>query len=242
MQALAGLPQQVIGGTTEHSTWQCLPHISPAKRSSELKNTKPQIHRRQATQRCDRSQIAVQAVAAPEAAPQTLQPATAQQPAGQGTGFYTGDDGYLYCDQLRIEDIRRQVPAEHRPFYLYSKAAITQNYKAYEAALKGLDSIIGYAIKANNNLLIMQHLQQLGSGAVLVSGNELKLAVAAGFDTRRTVFNGNGKLPWELELAVQHEVLVNVDSEFDLHNVRAAAQKVGKLVKILIRINPDVDP
>jgi len=51
--------------------------------------------------------------------------------------------------------------------------------------LQGLDSIVGYAIKANNNLLLMQHLQQLGSGAVLVSGNELKLAVAAGFDTTR---------------------------------------------------------
>lgn len=58
----------------------------------------------------------------------------------------------------------------------------------------------------------------------------------------RTVFNGNGKQPWELELAVKHEVLVNVDSEFDLHNIRAAAQKLDKPVKVLIRINPDVDP
>lgn len=58
----------------------------------------------------------------------------------------------------------------------------------------------------------------------------------------RTVFNGNGKQPWELELAVEHGVLVNVDSEFDLHNIRAAAQKLQKEVKVLIRINPDVDP
>ena len=58
----------------------------------------------------------------------------------------------------------------------------------------------------------------------------------------RTVFNGNGKQPWELELAVEHGVLINVDSEFDLHNIRAAAQKLQKPVKVLIRINPDVDP
>lgn len=58
----------------------------------------------------------------------------------------------------------------------------------------------------------------------------------------RTVFNGNGKQPWELELAVEHGVLINVDSEFDLHNIKAAAQKVQKSVKVLIRINPDVDP
>lgn len=84
-----------------------------------------------------------------------------------------------------MEDVRHQV--QESPFYLYSKARITANYAAYKQALQGLDSIIGYAVKANNNFLIMKHLQHLGSGAVLVSGNELKLATAAGFDPTRYV-------------------------------------------------------
>jgi hypothetical protein len=25
-----------------------------------------------------------------------------KQPAGKGMGFYTGEDGYLYCDNLRV--------------------------------------------------------------------------------------------------------------------------------------------
>lgn len=54
--------------------------------------------------------------------------------------------------------------------------------------------------------------------------------------------NGNGKLPWELDLAAELGVLVNVDSEFDLENIKAAARKAGKRVRILLRINPDVDP
>jgi hypothetical protein len=58
----------------------------------------------------------------------------------------------------------------------------------------------------------------------------------------RAILNGNGKLPWELELAVQHGVLINIDSEFDFANIRAAAAKVGKTARVLIRINPDVDP
>lgn len=33
------------------------------------------------------------------------------QPAGQGLGFYTGDDGFLYCDSLRIDDARAKVRA-----------------------------------------------------------------------------------------------------------------------------------
>lgn len=132
--------------------------------------------------------LTVRAVAAEAPADvQTIQPPTTELPAATANGFYKGDDGYLYCDDVRVDDVRQQIPVEDGPFYLYSKETITRNYKAYEAALQGLDSIVGYAIKANNNLLIMKHLQQLGSGAVLVSGNELKLAVAAGFDTNRCV-------------------------------------------------------
>lgn len=159
---------------------------------------------------------------------------------GEGIGIYRGTDGYLYCDGVRVDDIRAQ--AETSPVYIYSKERIRRNYEAYRDALSGLDSIIGYAVKANNNFKIMQYLRELGSGAVLVSGNELRLAIKAGFDPTRTIFNGNGKLPKELELAVEHGVLINIDSEFDLENIKAAAANVGKAARVLIRINPDVDP
>ena len=77
------------------------------------------------------------------------------------------------------------MQASSSPFYLYSQQRISYNYEAYTAALAGLNSVIGYAVKANNNLHILRQLQQLGSGAVLVSGNELKLALLAGFDASR---------------------------------------------------------
>jgi diaminopimelate decarboxylase len=150
--------------------------------------------------------------------------------AGEGVGIYRGSDDYLYCDGMRIDDVRSATAAS--PFYLYSKDKIVQNYLAYKAALEGLESIIGYAVKANNNLKIMGLLREMGSGAVLVSGNELRLALKAGFDPTRTIFNGNGKLPKELELAVANGVLINVDSEFDLHNIRSAAKAVGKPARV----------
>lgn len=149
-------------------------------------------------------------------------------------------DGYLYCEKLKIKDIQDQIPES--PFYLYSLTQITENYTAYQTALEGVESIIGYAIKANNNLTILKHLCELGSGAVLVSGNELRIALAAGFDPKRTVLNGNGKTISELILAAEHEVMINIDSEFDLEHVREAAREVGKVANVLIRINPDVDP
>lgn len=187
--------------------------------------------------------------------------------------FSKKDDGFLYCEDVKVEDVMASV--EKRPFYLYSKPQITRNVVAYKEALEGLDSVIGYAIKANNNYKILEHLRKLGCGAVLVSGNELRLALRAGFDpTRycylkfihgflggvsigfvllidlsvlmlyvcRCIFNGNGKLLEDLVLAAQEGVFVNVDSEFDLENIVAAARIAGKTVNVLLRINPDVDP
>lgn len=72
----------------------------------------------------------------------------------------------------------------------------------------------------------------------------------ASFDTwlytfagmRRCVFNGNGKILEDLVLAAEAGVFVNIDSEFDLENIVAAARIAGKKVNVLLRINPDVDP
>ncbi|WCJ38133.1 Diaminopimelate decarboxylase 1 chloroplastic [Euphorbia peplus] len=165
---------------------------------------------------------------------------TSQKTAPFKHCFTKSSDGFLYCENLKVEDIMGNV--EKRPFYLYSKPQITRNLEAYKDALEGLSSIIGYAIKANNNLKILEHLRMLGCGAVLVSGNELRLALRAGFDPTKCIFNGNGKLLEDLVLAAQEGVFVNVDSEFDLENIVAAARIAGKKVNVLLRINPDVDP
>ncbi len=66
---------------------------------------------------------------------------------------------------------------------------------------------------------MLRYLASLGCGAVLVSGNELKTAIQAGFSTKKMVFNGNGKMQHELDLAVENGVLVNIDSEFDLDHI-----------------------
>ena len=44
----------------------------------------------------------------------------------------------------------------------------------------------------------------------------------------RCIFNGNGKLLKDLVLAAEAGVFVNVDSEFDLENIVAAARIAGK--------------
>lgn len=150
------------------------------------------------------------------------------------------ENGYLYCEELRVKDIQERVPTS--PFYLYSLNRILSNYQAYQTALDGIPGIISYALKANSNLTIARHLREAGAGATLVSGNELKIAMAAGFDPKKVTYNGNGKTAAELSLAVLHNVMVNIDSEFDLEHIRKAASETGKRAKVTLRINPDIDP
>lgn len=133
--------------------------------------------------------------------------------------------------------------ATYMPMYLMSKSQLKYNFEAYKTALEGLDSaFIGYAVKANHNLHVLRYLAGLGCGAVLVSGNELKTALKAGFDPQKMVFNGNGKMQEELDFAVSQGVLVNVDSEFDLAHIIQAGKNSGKKARAMLRINPDVDP
>lgn len=70
----------------------------------------------------------------------------------------------------------------------------------------------------------------------------LTFVLLFGVRMNRCIFNGNGKLLEDLVLAAEKGVFVNVDSEFDLENIVAAARIAGRKVNVLLRINPDVDP
>lgn len=152
---------------------------------------------------------------------------------------FTIKHGHLYCEELDLKLIRDQVG--QTPFYLYSAQQIRENYQAYASAINGLPALISYAVKANGNLHILKLICQMGGWATLVSGNELHLALAAGFDPRNTVYNGNGKTIPELELAIERGSLINIDSGFDLDHIEYVAGKLKKSVDALLRVNPYID-
>lgn len=162
------------------------------------------------------------------------------RPRTERTMAFHSKNGELFCEALKVRDIITRV--SETPFYLYSLAELRRNYGDYLDALSATPAIIAYALKANSNLTLLRHLRELGSGAVLVSANELRLAREAGFDPQKTLFNGNGKTQAELAMAVEHGVMINVDSEFDLGNIEAAARDARRTVDVLLRINPDIDP
>ena len=72
--------------------------------------------------------------------------------------FFRNDKGQLMCENARVSDIAKQCGQHSSPFYLMSKGQINKNYQAYEQALEGIDSFIGYAVKANHNFNLLRHL------------------------------------------------------------------------------------
>jgi diaminopimelate decarboxylase len=153
---------------------------------------------------------------------------------------FTFRKNHLFCEGLRVKDIQEQI--QHSPFYLYSAQQIRDNYDAYIAALGEIPAVVSYAVKANGNLGILALLRDLGSWATLVSGNELRLVLAAGFDPGGILFNGNGKTLSELRFAIENQVMVNIDSEFDLEHIHQVSDELGVPVSVLLRVNPDIDP
>jgi diaminopimelate decarboxylase len=155
------------------------------------------------------------------------------------TGFYLQDE-FLYCDDLRVDDLLAH--GIETPFYLYSTRQLDKNFALYQQATEDLDTVIGYAIKANNNLFLCQRLARQGAGAVVVSVDELRLALKAGFPPGKIWMHGNGKRPQDLEAAIQEKILLSADSLFDLEHINAASKKHNIKARVMLRVNPDIDP
>lgn len=100
---------------------------------------------------------------------------------------------------------------------------------------------IAYACKAFCVPAMLRLVQREGGCIDVVSGGELYAALKSGFPPERIEFNGNNKLPAELELAVEAgvgRVILDSPGELDLLAPLCAAK--GKKMKVLYRITPGV--
>jgi diaminopimelate decarboxylase len=145
----------------------------------------------------------------------------------------------LCAEQVPLDEIARRFGT---PCYVYSSAAIESAFREYTSALRGIDSLVCYSVKANSNLAVLGLLARLGAGFDIVSGGELARVLAAGGDPRKTVFSGVGKTESEIELALDRNILcINLESEAELERVDRLAQRKGKRAPVAFRVNPDVD-
>jgi diaminopimelate decarboxylase len=148
-------------------------------------------------------------------------------------------NGVFHAEGVNIAEVAEAVGT---PFYCYSTATLERHYRVFSEAFADVKTLVCYAMKANSNQSVLRTLAKLGAGADVVSGGELKRALAAGIPPSKILFSGVGKTAAELRAALSEDILcINVESEPELELLSAIATELGRIARISVRVNPDVD-
>jgi diaminopimelate decarboxylase len=149
-------------------------------------------------------------------------------------------NGAYHAEDVAIADIASTIGT---PFYCYSSATLEHHYKVFSQAFADVDARICFAVKSNDNLAVLTIFARLGAWADVVSGGEIRKVLKAGIKAENIVFSGVGKTAEEMAFALDEGVFqFNVESEPELLLLNDVALSKGKIAKIAIRVNPDVDP
>jgi diaminopimelate decarboxylase len=148
-------------------------------------------------------------------------------------------DHTLHCENVPLPAL---ADAEGTPLYVYSAGTIASRYRAIDDAFRGYPHALHYALKANSTLAIARLLRSLGASADANSGNEIDVALRAGFIPEQIVFTGVGKTPCELAQAIDLGVkTINAESEGELDRIDRLARERGTRARVALRVNPDID-
>lgn len=145
----------------------------------------------------------------------------------------------LHAEGVSLQEL---ADAYGTPCYVYSKAAIESNYRAYETALSQWPARICYAVKANSNLAVLNLLAKLGAGFDIVSIGELERVIRAGGDVKKVVFSGVAKRSDEIRRALVLGIdCFNIESTAELQRLDAITKEMDIHTNVSLRVNPDVD-
>ncbi len=153
--------------------------------------------------------------------------------------YFPYRDGVLHAESIPVSDIAERYGT---PCYIYSRAALENAFQQYQRALAGCDHLICYAVKANSNLAVLDALARQGAGFDIVSAGELERVIAAGGEPGKVVFSGVGKKPEEMALALELGIACfNLESAAELEVLARVAARKGRVARVSVRVNPDVD-
>ena len=148
-------------------------------------------------------------------------------------------DGELFCEDVSVTKLAEQYGT---PLWVYSKSFLLGQLNQIQTAFAEVDPVICYSVKANSTLGILKVMHEAGSSFDVVSGGELYRVKAAGADTTKVVFAGVGKTDEEIRFALENDILMfDVESEAELDAIANVAGSMGKVGRVALRLNPDID-
>ena len=131
---------------------------------------------------------------------------------------------------------------ESTPYYFYDLELLQETLETINANTQNRNFRVHYAVKANNNHKILELIAKQGFGADCVSGWEIESALQAGFPANSIVFAGVGKTDAELDLALRHQIgMIHCESLEEIFVLNEMAESMGRIPKIALRLNPNVN-
>jgi diaminopimelate decarboxylase len=156
-----------------------------------------------------------------------------------GSPFFAFRNGLLHLDDVNLAELTR---THGTPLYVYSRRAMLAALAPYQQALKDRPHLVCFAVKSNSNIAVLETFAKAGCGFDIVSAGELARVLAAGGDPAKVVFSGVGKTRAEMKLALETGVrCFNVESVAELEVLSQVASGLGRVARVSLRVNPDVD-
>ena len=145
----------------------------------------------------------------------------------------------LFCEDIKVQDLAERFGT---PLHIYSYNTLISHFIKLRKAFWQVEPLICYSVKANSNLAILKALVDKGAGLDIVSGGELFRALKAGCPASKIVYASVGKTETEIATAITKGILFfNVESLPELKSIDCIARRLGKITRVAIRINPDVE-
>jgi diaminopimelate decarboxylase len=117
------------------------------------------------------------------------------------SGFRRDAQGVATLGGTSLEELWRSAGSPS-PAYFYDVTGMATAARALVDAFVGRRGLVAYAMKANSAGSILRAFKEAGTGADIVSGAELEVALGAGIEPSRIVMSGVAKADWELDLAL----------------------------------------
>ena len=135
----------------------------------------------------------------------------------------------LFIDKILVDKIIKKFGS---PIYCYSYNRLKENILKFQRNFSKINPLICFAVKANNNITILNEIGKLGLGADVVSKGELMAAIKAKINRKKIVFSGVGKTYEEIEFAIKNRILlINAESKSEIENIIKIAKK--KKIKVI---------
>jgi diaminopimelate decarboxylase len=144
------------------------------------------------------------------------------------------NNGRYTIQHVNVLDICNQFGT---PLYVYDANTIVRQIESLKQAFHSVDLRVKYAAKALTNLSILKLMRKHGVGVDVVSIEEAKLGLQAGYRPEEIMFTPNGVSFNEIEEAVELQVSINIDN---LPTLKKFGERYGNSKPCSLRLNPGI--